>query len=116
MTEAQVVLPKDPRQAVEDMIKITEELVARMEIETNAVAINDGTTFTMNEMSKEETADRYQKAAAEFHARLNEFKSVDRSLLTKLDEAQASLKQSTESNLKLLKKFEDVLQEVKTGE
>ena len=33
MTEK--VLSKEPRQAVEEMITITEELVARIEIETN---------------------------------------------------------------------------------
>ena len=107
MTEAKKVLSDDPRQAVEEMITITEELVARMEIETNAVATNDGTTFTMNEGNKEHVADIYEKAANEFHARLNEFRQVDKNLIAKLDTAQQSLGQSTKNNLKLLDKLQE---------
>ena len=105
MTEK--ILSNDPRQAVEEMLKVTEELVARIEIETSAVATNDGTTFTMNEGNKEHVADVYEKAAAEFHARIHEFSQVDKGLIEKLNDAQQSLGQSTKSNLKLLKKLQD---------
>ncbi len=104
--EDKKVLSNDPRRAVEEMIKVTEEMIARMEIETNAVATNDGTTFTMNESDKEHVADIYAKAADEFHARLEEFKAVDKALISKLDAAQKSLGQSTRNNLKLLKKLQ----------
>lgn len=107
MTDAKKILSKDPRQAVEEMVTITEELVARIEIETSAVAGNDGTTFTMNEMNKEHVADLYGKAAQEFHTRINEFKKVDKALIEKLDAAQKSLGQSTKNNLKLLEKLQD---------
>jgi len=101
------VLDSDPRQAVEEMIKITEELEARIEIESNAVASNDGTTFTTNEMNKEYVAELYERAANEFRTRLNEFKQVDDALLDKLQAAQDSLKHSTENNLGLLAKMQD---------
>lgn len=104
MSEQNNLLSADPRQAVEEMIKITEELTARIEIESNAVAINDGTTFTMNEMNKEQVAEMYQKAANEFHQRLNEFREVDAGLIQKLEAAQQSLGQSTKNNLALLEK------------
>lgn len=107
MTDKTHILSKEPRQAVEEMTKITEELVARMEIETNAVASNDGTTFTMNEMNKEHVANLYTQAAGEFRARLGEFKKVDRGLLDKLDAAQQSLGQSTKNNLALLEKLQE---------
>lgn len=100
------ILANDPRQAVEEMITITEELVARIEIETNAVATNDGTTFTTNEGNKEHVANIYKKAADEFHGRIHEFKDVDKDLIAKLDAAQKSLGQSTKNNLKLLKKLQ----------
>lgn len=106
MTDAKNILSKDPRQAVQEMLTITEELVARMEIETNAVASNDGTTFTMNEMNKEHVADLYTKAANEFRARLDEFRQVDKNLLGKLDAAQKSLGQSTKNNINLLEKLQ----------
>ena len=107
MTEQKQILSTDPKQAIKDMITITEELVARIEIETSAVATNDGTTFTMNESNKEHVADVYEKAAAEFRARVPEFRKVDKTLIAKLEEAQKSLGQSTKNNLKLLEKLQD---------
>lgn len=107
MIESKQVLSSDPRLAVEEMISITEELVARIEIETNAVATNDGTTFTMNEGSKEHVADVYEKAANEFRIRLVEFENVDKGLVAKLEAVQKSLGQTTNNNLKLLKKLQD---------
>lgn len=106
MSEAKKILSNDPRQAVEEMITITEEMVARIEIETNALATNDGTTFTMNEDNKEYVASVYENAANEFHGRLPEFQSVDKALIEKLSKAQASLKQSTKSNIRILEKFQ----------
>lgn len=99
-------LPEDPQQAVETMLRITEEMIARIEIETNAVAINDGTTFTMNEQNKETVIDVYQQAANEFHERVNEFRNVDKTLIEKLDMAQKSLGESTKTNLALLEKIQ----------
>lgn len=107
MTDQKHILSKDPRQAVEEMYKITEELVARMEIETHAVSTNDGTTFTMNEMNKEYVADLYTQAANEFRERLDEFENVDKGLIAKLDAAQKSLGQTTKNNLNLLEKLQD---------
>lgn len=105
MTEQKQLLSSDPRQAVEEMIKITEEMTARIEIESHAVSINDGTTFTTNEMNKEQVAEMYQNAANEFHQRINEFRQVDKSLIGRLEAAQQSLGQSTKNNLKILEKI-----------
>ena len=106
MTEAKKILSDDPRQAVQDMITITEEMIARIDIETNAVATNDGTAFTMNEGSKEHVAEVYEKAANEFHERVDEFRTVDKTLIQKLEATQKSLGESTKSNLKLLEKLQ----------
>ena len=107
MTDRTHILSKDPRQAVEEMIKITEEIEARVEIESNAVAGNDGTTFTTNELNKEYVANMYEQAAAEFRSRLEEFRQVDKNLMQKLEKAQNSLGQSTKNNLALLAKMQD---------
>lgn len=106
MAEQKQILAEEPRQAVQDMLNITEELVARLEIETNALATNDGTTFTMNEMDKEHVADVYHQAADEFHKRLPEFKRVEKGLIEKLNAANASLKSSTKSNMRVLDKVQ----------
>ncbi len=105
--ENKKILNDDPRQAVEEMIVITEELVARLEIETHALSTNDGTTFSTNEEGKEHVAAIYEKAAGEFHKRIHEFKQVDKALVAKLDAAQASLGQTSKNNLKLLEKLEE---------
>lgn len=101
------LLSKDPRQAVEEMIKLTNGLGQLIEVESNAAATNDGTTFTTNELGKEAAIEAYQIAANEFRARIGEFRKVDKSLIAKLEEAQKSLKGSTLSNLKLLEKFQE---------
>ncbi len=100
------ILPKEPRQAVEEMLKLTEGLVELIESETNALATNDGTTFAMNEPTKEAAIASYEAAASEFHNRLEEFRDVDGALIAKLTTAQSSLKQSTNNNLKLLEKID----------
>lgn len=107
MTDQTHILSKEPRQAVEEMIKLTEELAARIETETSAVATNDGTTFTMNEMNKEGVADLYEQAASEFRTRLEEFRQVDKTLINRLQEAQDNLGQSTKNNLALLDKLNE---------
>ena len=104
--ENKKILSEEPRQAIEEMITITDELVARMEIETHALATNDGTTFTTNEENKEHVAGLYEKAAEEFHKRVNEFKKMDKGLIEQLNLAQDSLKQTTTNNLKLLEKLQ----------
>jgi hypothetical protein len=101
------LLSSDPRQAVEEMIKLTEGLAMLIEAESAAVATNDGTTFTTNEMVKEPAIEAYETAAAEFRTRINEFRQVDKGLIEKLEAAQDSLKGSTVSNLKLLEKFQE---------
>jgi len=101
------LLSSDPRQAVEEMIKLTDGLAHLIENESAAVATNDGTTFTTNEMIKEPAIEAYESAAIEFRSRINEFRQVDKSLIAKLEEAQESLKGSTLSNLKLLEKFQE---------
>lgn len=101
------LLSKEPRQAVEEMIKLTNGLGHLIEVESNAVATNDGTTFTTNELGKEAAIEAYERAAAEFKARINEFRTVDKGLIAKLENAQKSLKGSTLSNLKLLEKLQE---------
>ncbi len=101
------LLNDDPRQAVEEMIKLTNGLCELIEAESASVATNDGTTFSTNEMNKEAAIEAYEIAAAEFHNRINEFRQVDKNLITKLNEAQDSLKSSTNNNLKILQKLQE---------
>ena len=105
--ENKKVLNADPRKAVEEMILITEEMMARMDIENNSLATNDGTSFAVNEPNKDHVTDVYERAAAEFHKRLGEFKKVDGALLDDFAQAQESLKRTAENNLKLLDKTEE---------
>jgi hypothetical protein len=58
-------------------------------------------------MNKEGVADMYEKAAAEFRGRLEEFRQVDKILINRLQEAQDNLGQSTKNNLALLDKLNE---------
>lgn len=106
MTNNEQTLSQEPRQAMQDMLTITEELMARIEMETAALAQNDGTAFSMNEVDKEHVAAVYDKAALEFHNRLAEFHNVDSALMNKLQEANTSLRQSMSNNVRLLQKVD----------
>jgi len=101
------ILPTNPAQAAEKMVKIIEELVSFIEAETNALASNDGTSFAMNEQAKEDAIANYEQAAKEFHNRLADFQQVDVSIVERLTKAQESLAQTTQNNLKILEKFEE---------
>ncbi|NQZ14509.1 MAG: hypothetical protein HRT94_06785 [Alphaproteobacteria bacterium] len=106
MTNNKPILSAEPTQAVKEMLEITEELCARMDIETNALAQNDGTSFSMNEMDKEHVAKIYDQAAAEFHGRLGEFQGVDKALMDKLQNAVGLLRQSTMSGLRIMERID----------
>jgi len=102
------ILPEQPEDAVKEMIKITESLTEDMEAETNAAAMNDAVNFSMAEQNKQKSAQVYQQAAAEFHARNDEFKTVDVELIQKLEQTQHALGAVTQQNLKMLKKIPGV--------
>lgn len=98
------ILPKEPEAAIRKMIAVTEALTVCMEQETNAAAMNDAVAFSVAEEAKGRAAEIYQKAAAEFQARVEDFKGQDQALVDQLEASQHMLGEATQKNINLLKR------------
>jgi hypothetical protein len=96
------ILPLDAEESVRIMIDITERLCELMDDERYSVAVTDGNMFVAANEEKKKLADLYEQAAGEFRKRLNEFRTVDKDLLDRLDQIQQKLKELTQSNMDIL--------------
>lgn len=96
------ILPTDPHEAVSLMIDITERLTELMANESEAVTYTDKAMFIEANEEKSRLANMYEKAAAEFHTRLNEFKGVDKNLIDHLDQIQKKLGDRAHANIATL--------------
>lgn len=102
-----ISLPDDPAQAIGDMIALTEKLTGLMEEENRALISSDSIAFLAALGSKEKTAARYQAAAQEFQARLEDFRGIDPALLDRLEATQNRLGQITRENTAYMKPLND---------
>lgn len=91
-------LPKDPTQAAQRLIKVSQALLDLSERETSALVQNDLVTFAILQDEKEMLAGQYTKASEEFRGRIEDFRKVDRSILSRLESIQKALTQKTHSN------------------
>lgn len=91
-------LAADADSAVGQMIKITQNLVDYAEQETGALVRNDQIRLAGIQHDKEKMALKYARCSAEFRARIEEFRAVDRSLLDRLEETQNALTRKTAEN------------------
>ena len=91
-------LPKDPTQAAQRLVKISQALLDLSERETSALVQNDLVTFAILQDEKELLAGQYTKASEEFRSRIEDFRKVDRLILTRLESIQKSLTEKTHSN------------------
>jgi hypothetical protein len=91
-------LPKDPKQAAEKLIKLSRSLVDLAERETQALVQNDIVTFAILQDEKEFLTGQYAAASEEFRSRLEEFRSLDRAVLARLEELQKRLAEKTHAN------------------
>ncbi len=98
-----ITLADNPEEAVREIIALTEKLTALMEEEKRAIISSDSIAFMAALGSKEKNAQRYQSAANQFSARMEEFRSVNPTLLQKLEEAQNALGTITRENTSYMK-------------
>jgi hypothetical protein len=91
-------MPKDPKQAAEKLIKLSRSLVDLAERETQALVQNDIVTFAILQDEKEFLTGQYAAASEEFRSRLEEFRSLDRAVLARLEELQKRLAEKTHAN------------------
>lgn len=105
------ILPDDTKTALETMISLTKEALAAYENETNAMALGSGVDFLETTQAKQSTSVTYQKAAQEFLARQEEFKSHGGPLLQELLEAQKALGACARTNMAILEPVVEKLQD-----
>lgn len=97
MTET--LLPNDPNEALQTLIKLTKDCVEILESEDDAMTRNDGVAFSVTEQNKTASFDHYAKACQEFMARAEEITNqVQTSLLDDLSRLQETLKKQAEQN------------------
>lgn len=91
MTDTKNILSDKPDVAMQDLIKVTRRLVNLAGREAQALATNDLMTFAIMQDEKAQLAERYVTMSREFRARVDEFRSIDSSLLDRLDALQKEL-------------------------
>ena len=96
------VLPASPEDAINKLIDITEQLMDLMEDESRSVALNDTVLFLSTNKEKDRLAEMYKQAAAEFHTRIEEFRTTDKALIEQLERAQNKLGDLTQANMHTL--------------
>lgn len=99
---AKFVLPDDPVQAIEKLIRITRELSDILESEAQAIALRDEVRMLDTSARKDKILPQYESAAREFKARVEEFGGVDSTLLDQLEAEQDHLAAVTRGNQQLL--------------
>ncbi len=92
-------LPKDPAQALHDLISITKDLLDLAHREAGAIALDDVLDFTALQEEKEKLSLSYIHKAQAFRDRVEDFRGGQyRPLLDKLDTLQKELREMTSAN------------------
>lgn len=92
------LLPRDPVQAIQKMIKISQRLLDMAERETQALLQDDVLSFGVVQDEKDIIVSQYAAMSREFRERLNDFRRVDQSLLQKLEKVQNQLGDKARAN------------------
>lgn len=96
------VLSSDPVRATHELIGILGALGGIIDEESNTLASGNSIGFVALQEVKERAADTYQKAAAEFRQRLEEFRKVDKTLIARLEITQRDFAERARTNLEIL--------------
>jgi len=96
------LLPEDPVQAIQTIIKVTQSLIAYSERENQHLARNDMMGFAILQDEKSIMADRYVRVSREFRNRIEEFRGLDKAYLDKLEGQQKILADNSRTNNALI--------------
>lgn len=99
------VLPQKTGDAMLTMMKLTQKLIDLSERETQALLQNDAFALNVTQDEKEGAAGRYMKAAQEFRARLEDFRTTDKPTLNRLEVLQNKLGEKMADNKKLIEQM-----------
>jgi len=99
------ILAREKTQAVQQLIKLTRNLVDLSERESQALAQNDMMAFAILQDEKALMAEHYAAASNEFRARLPEFRGMNPALLDRLEGFQNRLGDAARQNNESVKRI-----------
>lgn len=106
-TTAAHLLNADTNSSLQTLIRISQKLIDFADQEARALAINDYLGFAFTQQDKEKLARQYAQASEEFRSRVEEFRTCDSNLLSRLDRLQNQLKEKTQSNNDTIARIRD---------
>lgn len=92
------VLPAQPVNAIQQLIRISQNLINVAEKETQALLLNDMLAFAIIQHEKEKLAAQYVTASEEFRNRIEDFRKIDPALIRRLEKLQRDLGEKTHGN------------------
>ena len=95
---ARTSLPLSATAAIQRLIQVSQKLVDLSERETQALLQRDMLAFAILQDEKESIAGQYTKASEEFRSRLDDFRTVEKSLLNRLELLQKNLAEKAHGN------------------
>ncbi len=90
--------PMNATAAIQRLIQVSQKLVDLSERETQALLQRDMLAFAILQDDKEPITQQYTKASEEFRARLDDFRSVEKNLLGRLEDLQKTLAEKSQGN------------------
>ncbi len=91
-------LPLHPVAAIQQLIRISQSLMTLAERETQALLVNDMLAFSIMQYEKEKLSGEYVKASESFRNRLEEFRTTEPNLLSRLEKLQRDLSEKMAAN------------------
>lgn len=91
-------LPQNATAAIHRLIQVSQKLVDLSERETQALIHRDMLAFSIIQDEKESITEQYTTASEQFRARLDDFRSVEKGLINRLEMLQKNLSEKTHGN------------------
>lgn len=91
-------LPVNATAAIQRLIQVSQKLLTLSEKETQALLQRDMLAFAILQDEKESISQEYTRASEEFRTRLDDFRNVEKNLLTRLEGLQKNLAEKAHGN------------------
>lgn len=92
------ILPADKTQALNLLIRITQNMIHLAEKESQTLVQNDLLSFAIMQDEKALMAEHYVRVSEEFRTKINSYRGADKALLNRLEAAQKQLHEITSNN------------------
>lgn len=96
--KAPAILPAEKSQAIQMLVRVTQNLISLAEREAQSLTQNDLVTFAILQDEKAIVAEHYTRVSEEFRSKLNLYRGADKNLLNRLEKLQNDLAEKTRDN------------------